>query len=295
MNIVSSLPDDEIVTLETTNDTLCDISTPTSQTTIKLQSHDDFPNLPKLKGNNATLTIDTVDFLNLMKSVMYAASSSEIKPEISSVYIYAQEGNLVAVSTDSFRLAEKKIQIPGISNIDGIMVPVKNINHIVRVLGEVDGTLTITFGDNQINWEHPNLFITSRTVDGNYPEYEKIIPSNFETKVTLLKKDILDALKILKIFADRFYQVDMTVSSSDAQTTLTSYSNDIGQSTNTLSCAIEGDDIHMRFNGRYMNDALSSITSDSIRLDMSGSGKPLIMSGVGQDDFKYLIMPMNRG
>ena len=120
----------------------------------------------------------------------YSSSVSDVKPEISSVYIYSNEDSLVFVSTDSFRLAEKKVKIKNIEEINGILIPFKNISEIIRIFGEISGDLNICFNKNQISFSYNGIYLTSRLVDGVFPDYRQIIPKESKTEVVVLKQDL---------------------------------------------------------------------------------------------------------
>jgi len=134
----------------------------------------DFPSLPKI-DEGLDFIIPIQNFIHGVKSVSYAASISDIKPEISSVYIYKQDNELIFVSTDSFRLAEKKIIIDGVEDFPGVIIPIKNIQELIRVFNDVEDNVLMEIGKNQISLKNNEIYFTSRIIDGNYPNYTQII------------------------------------------------------------------------------------------------------------------------
>src|SRR3989338_4057932 len=150
------------------------IKTKKSNIKLKGQPHNDFPTIPTVSGK--TFEIESKKLADGIKSVYYSSSPSDIKPEISSVFIYTHEDNLVFVSTDSFRLAEKKVKVKGLEEITGILVPFKNIAEILRIFGEVEDTVKVCFNKNQISFSAGNIYLTSRVIDGIFPDYRQIIP-----------------------------------------------------------------------------------------------------------------------
>ena len=136
-------------TLEIVNGNLV-LSTSHGSVTVKGVPDDDFPTIPTVEGE--TLSIPSKILLEGIRSVFYSASPSDIRPEISSVYLYSEEDLLVFVATDSFRLAEKKIKIKGLSTVNGIIIPLKNTQEIVRILGDFDTTVLVSFSKNQISF-----------------------------------------------------------------------------------------------------------------------------------------------
>ncbi|MEK7113627.1 MAG: DNA polymerase III subunit beta, partial [Patescibacteria group bacterium] len=148
-SIFSNFIQNDIVYLEGDDGNLS-VKTKKSKIKLKGQAHEDFPTIPLVDGK--TFEIEAKKLVEGVKSVYYSSSPSDIKPEISSVYVYTNDENLIFVSTDSFRLAEKKVKVKGIDEIQGIMIPFKNISEIIRIFGEVNDTVKVCFNKNQISF-----------------------------------------------------------------------------------------------------------------------------------------------
>lgn len=280
------------VTLETKDGNLL-ITTEHHQTTIKALSHEDFPNTPKIESTNS-FSVSAKSFLKSLRSVYYSASISSVKPELASVYVYADADFLVFVSTDSFRLAEKRLKIKEAKDAKSMVVPIKNVNDILKVFDDSDEDIKISCEKNQVSLSTKSVYFVSRLVDSAFPDYKEIIPKNPTTEVTLLKQDFLDALKTLSVFSDKFNQANVKIVPSKKSFVLTSKSNDVGESQASIDAAVSGEAIDMNFNHRYISECLQSIESDALSLSFSGTTKPLVIKGVSDPSFTYLVMPMNR-
>jgi len=263
-----------------------------SKIKLKGQPHEDFPTIPRVVGTS--FDIEAKKLVDGIKSVYYSSSFSDIKPEISSVFIYTNEDNLVFVSTDSFRLAEKKIKIKGLPEINGILIPFKNTSEILKVFGEFSGIIKVCFNKNQISFSSDSIYLTSRIIDGVFPDYRQIIPKKFSTDAVILKQDLLNALKLSNLFSDKFNQVNLKISSKEKIFELSSVNNDIGENKTYLDAALSGENVELGFNYKYFLDCFQSINTDSMSIKLSGSGSPIVISPVGDTSFIYLIMPMNR-
>src|SRR3989338_11373057 len=171
--IFSNVSQNENVSLEELEGNLL-IKTKKNKIKLKGQPHDDFPTIPIVSG--VSFDIESKKLIDGIKSVYYSSSPSDIKPEISSVFVYTNEDNLIFVSTDSFRLAEKKIKVKGIPEIGGILIPFKNVSEILRVFGESPTTIKVCFNKNQISFSSDDVYLTSRVIDGVFPDYRQIIP-----------------------------------------------------------------------------------------------------------------------
>lgn len=281
----------ENITLEGLDGNLL-IKTKRNKIKLKGQPYDDFPTIPIVEGDG--FEVEAKKFIDGIKSVYYSAAPTDIKPEISSVCIYTLENDLVFVSTDSFRLAEKKTKIKIDNEINKILIPYKNISEIIRIFGEISGNLKVLFNKNQISITYNNIYLTSRVIDGNFPDYRQIIPKTNTTEVVVLKQDLLNALKLSNIFADKFNQVNLNVKSKEKLFEVSSQSTDIGENKTALDVSIKGDDVELSFNYKYFLDCFNSINTDSLSIKMNEPTKPIVITPVGDNSFTYLIMPMNR-
>jgi DNA polymerase III subunit beta len=268
------------------------VTTKSSTIILKGMPYEDFPTIPIVTGDE--VLIPAKKFIEGIRSVYYGASVSEIKPEIGSVYIYPEEDMLVFVSTDSFRLAEKKVKIKQKLNFPGILIPYKNTVEIIKVLDGVDTDVKITLAKNQISFSLPNVYLTSRVVDGAFPDYKLIIPKSPITQATVLKQDFISSLKISNVFSDKFNQVTLVVKPKEKVFEVESKNADIGENTTILAGALSGEDVSANFNYKYILDCFQSISGDSLNLELNGSNRPMIIKAVGDASFMYLVMPMNR-
>jgi DNA polymerase-3 subunit beta len=288
--ILSNVSQNENIFIEEKNGNLL-IKTKKSQIKIKSQPHEDFPTIPTVSGTS--FEIEAKKLVDGIKAVYYSSSVSDIKPEISSVFLYTKEDNLVFVATDSFRLAEKLIKVKNLPEISGILIPFKNIAEILKVFGELPSMVRVCFNKNQISFATENIYLTSRIIDGIFPDYRQIIPKNFSTSVVVLKQDLLNALRLSNIFSDKFNQVSMKITPKEKIFELSSANNDVGENKTNLDAAISGESIELAFNYKYFLDCFQSITTDSISIKLS-ENKPIVVSPVSDPSFTYLIMPMNR-
>ncbi len=290
-NILSSLPQEKTIYLEVVNNNL-ELSTKDNSITIKSKQTEDFPTIPKIEDGDI-LKIHSKKFTNGIKSVLYSSSISDIKPEISSVYIHYDNNSLVFTSTDSFRLAEKKVQFKDLNNFDGIIIPFKNANEIIRVFDDIDNDINIRFNKNQIAFYCNSIYLTSRLINGIFPDYKQIIPKEVSTEVVVLKQDLINTLKITNIFSDKFNKVNFTIDIKNNTFELNS-KNDSGENKTNISAALTGDNINIYFNSKYIIDCFQSIDTDSILLQFNGENKPVVIKGVGDGSFLYLVMPINK-
>jgi len=258
---------------------------------IKGEPADDFPTIPVVSGTS--LKVEAKKLIEGIKSVYWSASTSDVKPEVSSVYVYGDGDNLIHVATDSFRLAERKIKARGAGELS-LLLPFRNVPEILRVLSEIPGEITLSFNKNQISFSGENVYLTSRVINGIFPDYRQIIPKESKTEAVLLKDELLNALKLSNVFSGKFNQVNLKVVPKEKIFELSSEQSDVGENKTELDGALSGEPVELSFNYRYFLDCFSAIGSDSVTLKFDGANRPIVVLPNGDTTFKYLIMPMNR-
>lgn len=266
----------------------------TSQTTtiVKCLPPDEFPTLPDVEGDSFELKTSVLQ--EGIRSVYFSAAVTDIKPEIASIFIYSEGDMLVFVATDSFRLAEKKVRVKNIPEIAKILLPYKNIADILRVLDVGPETIRVAYSRNQLSLSGNGMYLTSRLIDGGFPPYQMILPKEEETKVVIMKQELLSILRLSTIFADKFFQVIFTIDPVTKKITISSKNTDIGSSISTLDGVIEGNPIEVVFNLKYFLDVFQALAGDSIVMSFTKENKPIIVRSVQDQSFLYLLMPANR-
>ncbi len=296
-NILSSFlnnsPYEKNIILETTDTGLLKITTERTSTTIKSLPADDFPSIPKV-SDEQSFKIKGNDFVRGLKSVWYSSSVSSIKPELSSILVRCDDDTLVCAATDSFRLAEKRVKLKDQKAFESILIPHKNVQEIIRILDAAPDEVLFCVTKNQISISYDGVYLTSRVIDGVFPDYGQIIPKENQTEVIVLKDDFVQAFKIANIFSDKFNQINMKVEPSKKNFEVKTSNPDLGESVNKIDSTIKGEEVAVNFNHKYVTDCFSSLAGDSISLSFNGLNRPLVIRGIGDSSFLYLVMPMNR-
>ena len=291
-SFVSSLSKDRSITISTKEQVL-EIKTPNTKTVIKTLPGEDFPLIPEI-GDDNEFSIPARDLVFGIKSVIYASAVGSVKPELSSISITPNKEHLEFAATDSFRLAEKKIRVKNIPHFKQILIPQKNAIEIIKIFDHIGEDVSISIEEHQAAFRSTNTYLTTRIVEGVFPDYKQILPKKNTTTAVILKQDLITSLKTSSIFSDTFNQLTLKVMTKAKRFEIESKNNTVGENINSVDAVLEGDDIIINVNHRYFVDCFQSIATDSVSLGFSGEAKPIVVQGVGDQNFLYLVMPMNK-
>ena len=176
-----------------------------------------------------------------------------------------------------------------------ILVPLKHAGELVYVLERmIDDSISLIADESQLTVAAGGTRFVSRVVAGTFPNYKDIIPKSFTSDATVLKNDFSEMLRKARIFSGNEQNVGLHLYPKRKTFTATAQSPDVGEMSDSIDAAASGEDIDINFHIGYLSDCLQSIASDSITLGFSGAGKPLVIRGVSDPDFTYLVMPLNR-
>lgn len=289
--IASSFTHDGKITLEHTGDTVS-LTSGTGKSSIKTVPYDDFPSIPFPENPKNKIVLSGTVLKNLFTSIASCASSSMVRPELASIHLAIEGGALTAVATDSFRLAEKKVQLSNKGMQGKFLIPAKNALEIAQALPNDD--IIMLFDEHQCAFVSPAGMLVSRLTNAMYPDYHQIIPKESIVEAVVLRKDFENALKRTMIFSDSFQKIRITFDPKKNTFSFFARNTDIGESSETLSARISGSALELSFNHRYLSAVLALTGSESLSLTAAGIGRPLIIKGVGDASFLYLVSPMNQ-
>ena len=266
-------------------------------------SADDFPIIPKIK-EKPLIKIKGSILKNSFSQVVDISALSESRPEISGIYMEFNKNSIKLAATDSFRLAEKNIEINSnslLKEIKGqsIIIPQRTIQEIIRILGEKDLSskqdqeVKIILSSNQILFDLGNTQIISRLIDGQYPNYQQIIPDKLQNQVVINRAELINNIKIASLFSGKINDIKILINPKKSLLEILSKDVDIGENKSQIKAQIEGDDkLEMNFNYRYLLDGLNNIFSDKVVLGLNNSASPVVIRPVGDMSYIYVVMPI---
>ena len=295
--LVNSLPNKKIE-IEVKSNTLY-LKCEDYKTSIKGLGADDFPLIPKIK-EKPTLVFKKSEILkNGLSQVVGSVAPSESRPEISGVLFKIGKDTVKLVATDSFRLAEKTLhQAANINQPLSLIIPQRTIQELIRILTEKpEGEVRLVIGDNQVLFELDEIQLISRVIDGQYPDYEQIIPTKFETRLTLAKEEFLNNIRIASIFSSKINDVRLSIKSGKLE--IMAQDPDLGENRSLMAVQMQGGGIEISFNFRYLIDGLGNIYTKQVFLGLNheinaqaSRSNPAVLKPVGEEGFLYIIMPI---
>lgn len=289
LRIISTFQSKDITLICEVNDGVFVITTPKGVIEVKTTPYEDFPTLPPQGVSLGNLSKDTL--LNLFKEVSFCAATTEIKPEIASVYLYTKDNFIYSVATDSYRLAEKKVNND--TNIElSILIPQKHINDILQILSDEEDDLNFSIYESILSITTSTLTLSIHIITGQFPDYKQLFPKEFLTKVQFNKEELQKTLTLTTFFNEQYSQVECIF--TENKTTFHSKNESIGQITHSIQSKKDGEDIEAKYNNRYFLDVMGHINSKELICSFTTAQKAMFIRGIDDVSFTYLLMPLNR-
>lgn len=288
---ISSLPS-STVELEVKNDHL-HIRADKFSSVINGTVADEFPELPSIDENNATLYEIAPDVIKqAVSQTIIASSSDSTRPILTGVFWHTVDNNLFLAATDGYRLAEKKLIEKTDSEVSAV-IPTTSLQEVLRCLSDDVDILQVLFDDTQVCFRASGLEIVSRLIDGKFPDYRQLIPSSSETEVQIKKTDFSRITKIASLFS-RESGGGITLSASQEKNLLSIHSiaSELGENTSEATAKVTKDGV-ITINSRYLSDVLGVIPGENLTFSFNGKLAPCILREVSKSsDYLYIIMPM---
>ncbi len=287
--LITQLPEGKL-NIETEDNTVF-IKSGDYKSHIKGLSADEFPLIPKIKEGKS-FSIDANILKEAVNSVSFASAIDETRPVLSGIYLKLNKNKLTLAATDSYRLAEKVVNVKGGDKKIEVIVPTRSMTELTRIIGDDENNINVYLNANQIMFETDNFEFTSRLVEGKFPDYKQIIPVIFETKAVLGANDFVKIIKVAALFSgESVGSVNLEVESK-GKVSATSSSSQFGDSQAACEAVVEGKDAEIVFNSRYILDVLASISSGKISFEVNGKLNPGVIRKEGDKSYVYVIMPL---
>jgi len=290
--IISNLETDK-VQIETKKENNLTITTESYKGELKGESARDFPIIPKLK-RSLEISFNAQELAKALGQVISFSAFSETRPEITGVLFskVKKQDFMSLVSTDSFRLAERKVFLTKKDKETefSFILPQKTSSEILRVL-EGEKEIVCVVDKNQIAFELANYNLTSRLIEGNYPDYSSLIPKDFKTEVVVVKEDLTKAIKLVSLLSSRVNDLKLIIK-KEKNVTVYARDPDLGENSTTLAADIKGEPLEISFNWHYLLEGIQHVDGKKISLRLNDNTKPVLIRSLQEANFVYVVMPI---
>jgi len=291
---VNLLPKEEIL-IETTEDISLKIDAKKSHTKIKGLKADDFPTIPEIKEDTEEIKIQARDLEKAINEVVFAASLNTTRPILSGVFVSAEENNLTLAATDSYRLAESKLKLgASLKEKTKCIVPGRTMHELSKILNNFNKEeVTIQIATNQILFKIEKIQLISRLIEGAFPDYTKIIPSETKTTAKINSSDLLQALKRVNLFAREVNNsIHLEAKTDGKKLILSTDETKVGEEETELDVEITGENNKISINSQYLLDVLTAKEGEKIVLDINEKLSPIKVRPEKNTEYVYIIMPL---
>lgn len=294
-DIVNRLPSGAPVSLaQADGDPTLVISCLTGQYQVRGLGVEDYPALPEIAAAQQ-VPLSVEHWLAGISQTLFAVSSDESKQILTGVHIKLEADMMEFAATDGHRLAAVQIPLPEPAPMDfALTLPSRTLKELEKILNLARAqTLSFAFDSSQVRLVLPQQILTSRLLDGQYPNYAVLIPNQFERQVSIERKPLLEALERIAIFAEQKNNIVRFSLDSDQQTLVMSVdAPDVGTGHESLMMQMTGPNLEIAFNVKYLLDALKVMTTQTVRINLNGNTQPAVWQPIGGSLFRYLVMPV---
>lgn len=299
-DFVHLLPDEQ-VEIELQENEL-KIKCGTSATKIKGIPAEEYPVVPDVEEKHG-YAVKTDEFKKALAQTILACAKNEIRPELSGIYfgLFTDYfSGLVLAATDSYRLAEKKITVEQGKETAKAIVPNRTAQEIIRLLTlskseQNENQVRLWVSENQIALRYDDFELTSRLIEGKYPDYVQIIPSSFKTTAIFPISVITNKIKAASLFTTLGVNaVSFDLNVAESSIAISSTSTQTGEHSSELEAEVKGEENSILLNHRYVLDGLQNLGSEEAELKMNSGDAPCLFKAKGQDDYLYIVMPIRQ-
>jgi DNA polymerase-3 subunit beta len=264
------------------------------QSEISLKDYDpqEFPLLPDLEDAQF-FTLPTILFKKMIRQTVFACATEETRPIFTGVLLNIDGQTIKMVGTDTHRLAYRISEIP---NQEGLqfngLIPSKTMSEIYKLISDNDEIININFSESQISFQFGSIVIISRLIDGQFPNYNQVIPKSCETKIYTSVDSLLESVERAALIARDYSSANIIKFTISDKILKIDKITEIGKINEQVDIEMEGKDIVISFNSRFLIDVLKIIDCENIVIEFSGSFSPGVIRPLNDSNYLYLLLPV---
>jgi DNA polymerase III subunit beta len=293
-DLVNSLPAGDRVDLELQAGDVLHLRCGRFESHIKGIDADEFPAIGAA-GERPTTRIAQNVLRRALAETAFAAASDEARPILTGVLARFEGDQLTLAAADNYRIAVKTIPILDAVPETSVVVPARALNELARILSDVEDPVEVVLagGRNQILFHLDGIDLVSRLIDGQFPNYQQVVPQSHTTRATLDREELLRAVRPAALIAHESANIVKLQVSADGEPGITVSANaEVGDHVGQVEAAVEGDGTTIAFNARYLADVLTNVDADQFALELNGPLSPGVFKPVGDDHYIHVVMPV---
>jgi DNA polymerase-3 subunit beta len=282
------LPEADVMIEQRADEGVIHVSSGSFESRLNTFTAEDFPRLPDAESLERH-TVDRDALLETIARVGRSASRDESRPVLTGVLVRFEPGKLVMAATDSYRLSVKETPLEGsVPELEAI-VPARALAELARI-GQGAEQIELGVHENQVVFGVDGVWLTTRRIDGQFPNYKQLIPESFDHEVPLPRDEVLDVVRRIAVMAQR--NSPLRLRFAEGQLTVSARTQDVGEAEESLPVPFSGEALEIGFNAEFLRDGIESVTGETIRFRLISPLRPCVLQAEGADDFLYLIMPI---
>jgi DNA polymerase-3 subunit beta len=288
VDLARLLPDNEVVFEHHPEQGVLEVACGPAAYKLNTYSAEDFPKLPDVEGTQ-TFTVDSGVFLDTVAKVARSASRDESRPVLTGVLVRFEGSSLVMAATDSYRMSVKETQLEetAVAELEAI-VPARALTELSRVAQDA-AELKIGVQENHVVFGAGDVWLTTRRIDGQFPNYKQLLPETFEHEVALPREEFLEVVRRAAVMAQR--NSPLRLRFAEGEVTVSAQTADVGEAKESLPVPFTGEPLEIGFNPDFLRDGLESVETDEIALRLISPLRPGLLRS-DEENFSYLIMPI---
>lgn len=292
-DLIATLQSEEVHVFKNNDDSTVSIESGTASFQIVLMDENDYPAFPSVEGEEKFVISDEV-MKDLIKKTIYARSTDETRPLFTGILLEKKGSNITFVGTNTHRLAIKTVEVENSEEKDySMIIPGRLLTEVVNNLNsDLPQEVVVSLHNRQIIIKIGKITIVSSLVEGEFPDYRRVIPAKFDIKSTVNIKALEGAVKRVSLFSgDGDYSI-VKINVKNSEIIVNSSSNDVGKGRESVNCVTEGESLNVAFNARYILDILKNIDAEEATLELNNSLSPVCIKPVSDEKYLYIVTPV---
>jgi DNA polymerase III subunit beta len=287
LELARLLPDAEVTLEHKLEEAAVEIRSGSASYRLHTYNAEDFPRLPDA-GAAERHDVDRETLLETVARVSRSASRDESRPVLTGVLMRFEPGKLVMAATDSYRLSVKETPVDGTLPELEAIVPARALGELARI-AQAGEQIELGVHENQVVFSTGDALLTTRRIDGQFPNYKQLVPEAFDHELSLPRDELLDVVRRVAVMAQR--NSPLRLRFADGELTVSAQTQDVGEARESLPVAFTGEPLEIGFNAEFLRDGIESVAGEQLRLKLISPLRPAVLQGEA-DDFLYLIMPI---